>query len=49
MTTYNPSQCYERHRRAKVQPPRMALADYLRCVGVTAAFVALLLVVFITR
>ena len=41
MTTYNPYQSQERHRRAK---PRqgMTAADFLRCIGFTAGTVLLL-------
>lgn len=41
MTTYNPYQSQERHRRAK---PRqgMTAADFLRCIGCTLAFVVIL-------
>ena len=41
MTTYNPYQSQERHRRAK---PRhgMTAADFLRCIGFTACMVVLL-------
>lgn len=41
MTTYNPYQSRERHRRAK---PRqgMTAADFLRCIGCTVGMVLLL-------
>ena len=41
MTTYNPYQSCERHRRAK---PRqgMTAGDMLRCMGLTLAFVVIL-------
>ena len=38
MTTYNPYQSRERHRRAKA-PKGMTGADFLRCVGFTAVFI----------
>lgn len=41
MTTYNPYQSQERHRRAKVRQD-MGAADLLRCVGGTLAFVVIL-------
>lgn len=40
MTTYNPYQSQERHRRAK--PKGMTAADFLRCIGFTAGMVVLL-------
>ena len=40
MTTYNPWQSCERHRRAK--PKGMTAADFLRCIGCTAGMVLLL-------
>lgn len=40
MTTYNPYQSQERHRRAK--PKGMTAADFLRCIGFTAGMVLLL-------
>lgn len=40
MTTYNPYQNQERHRRAK--PKGMTAADFLRCIGFTAGMVLLL-------
>lgn len=40
MTTYNPWQSCERHRRAK--PKGMNAADFLRCIGFTAGMVLLL-------
>lgn len=41
MTTYNPYQSQERHRRSK---PRqgMTAADFLRCIGCTLGMVVLL-------
>lgn len=41
MTTYNPYQSRERHRRAK---PRqgMTAADFLRCMGATLGLVVIL-------
>lgn len=41
MTTYNPYQSQERHRRAQ---PREGLSasDLLRCVGITLAVVVIL-------
>jgi hypothetical protein len=42
MTTYNPYQSQERHRRAK--PKGMTAAEYLRCMGVALATIALLLI-----
>lgn len=41
MTTYNPYQSQERHRRAKA-PKGMTAADFLRCIGFTAGMVLLL-------
>ena len=40
MTTYNPWQSCERHRRAK--PKGMTAADFLRCAAGTAGMVLLL-------
>lgn len=40
MSTYNPYQSRERHRRAK--PQSMTAADFLRCAGCTLAFVVIL-------
>lgn len=40
MTTYNPYQSQERHRRAK--PHGMTAADFLRCISFTAGMVVLL-------
>ena len=41
MTTYNPYQSQERHRRAKA-PKGMTAADFLRCAGFTVGMVVLL-------
>ena len=40
MTTYNPYQSQERHRRAK--PKGMTAADFLRFAGITVGMVLLL-------